>query len=169
MRVVLLSLLLSFSVFCFAQINFDEQLNSIIKDSTSRFKNFRTGFKYQSGNDSVFHSTFNLEGTADNTVSISNDESTYIVDYYTADVAKSIPEKQGKKIADEWKSKVLAIVGNSFQLTRLNSKKYSSEYGWQFERGFFWIDIAYIPRKKETGSLLLLQISYAHLREIIKN
>lgn len=151
-----------------AQIDFEKQLHLIIKDSTNRFKTFKAGFKYQTVSDSVFYSTVNLEGTSDNNVSISTQQSTYIMDSYVADIAKSIQRKQGIKIVDEWKNKISAIVDNSFQITKLKSKNYPLNYGWHFERGFFWIDIAYIPRKGNTASLLLLHISYTHLRETKK-
>ncbi len=152
-----------------AQTDFEKQLHLILKDSTNRFKNFKAGFKYQTVSDSVFYSTFNLEGTSDNTVLISTEQSTYIMDSYVADIAKSIQRKQGIKIVDKWKSKISAIFDISFQITKLNSKNYPLDYGWHFERGLFWIDIAYIPRKGNRESLLLLHISYTHLRDVNKN
>ena len=152
-----------------AQTDFEKQLHLILNDSTNRFKSFKAGFKYQTDNDSVFYSAFNLEGTSDNTVLISTEQSTYIMDSYVADIAKSIQEKQGRKNVDEWKNKISAIVDNSFQMTKLNSKNYPLDYGWHFERGFFWIDVVYIPRKGNRESLLLLHINYIHLRDANKN
>lgn len=120
------------------------------------------------GNDSVFYSAFNLEGTSDNDIVISNEQSTYIMDSYMADIAKSIQKKQGIKIVDEWKSMISAIVDNSFQLTKLNSNKYPLNYGWHFEHGYFMLDIVYIPRKGKAESLVLFHISYLHLRNLYK-
>jgi hypothetical protein len=149
-----------------AQTSFEKQLSLIIKDSTNRFKSFKAGFKYQIGNDSVFYSAFNLEGTSDNDVVISNEQSAYIMDSYMAEIAKSTTEKQGAEIVDEWKSKISAIVGNSFQLTKLNNMKYPLNYGWHFEHGYFMIDIVYIPRKGKTKSSILFHISYLHLHNL---
>jgi hypothetical protein len=166
MRAAVFLICLFICLSIFGQSELKKQLNLLINDSTNRFKSFKSAFKYLSGNDSVFHSAFNLDGTIDNIISVSNDKSTYIMDYYMADIARSIPGKQGRKIADEWKDKIFAIVGNKFQLTSLKSKNYPLDYGWQFERGYFSIDIVYVPGKRNVGSLLLLHVSYLHLRDV---
>lgn len=148
----------------FAQNEFEEQLNLIIKDTSNRFSGFKGKFKGFFGNDSVFFSVTNLAGTDSNTVMISNDESIYILDSYFADIARPGSPNQGKKLADEWKDKLFNFLGKNFEMSRLNSRIGKNEYGWRFERGLFFINIVYIPKQKESADLLLLDISFAHLR-----
>ena len=144
-------------------------MNLLIKDSANRFKTFKAEFKELTSDDSVFYSSFNLAGTTDNTISISNWTSTYVMDNYFAAIGESIPENRGRKLADEWKDKLFASLSNQFQLTEIKSKKYPSDYGWSFERGYFSIDIRYLSRRKGAASLLLLSIHYTHLRETRKD
>ncbi len=164
MRIAICIVFLSVCTCIFGQSILKSQLDSLIKDSTDRFTNFKAGFKEKLGNDSVFYTRFNLEGTKDNELFISNEESTYVLDYYMAEIVSSVSEKQGKAMTDEWKDKILAIVGSSFQLKELTSKIRPSDYGWEFSRGYFSITIVYMQKEKKKDSLLLLQISHLHLR-----
>jgi hypothetical protein len=161
-----------FLLVCFCaigQTDLESKLHLIIKDSTNRFKSFKAGFRYQTIDDSVFSSTLNFEGTIDSKVLISTQESTYIMDSYEAIISTSIQRKQGIKIVDEWKSKISAILDQSFEITKIKSKNYPLDYVWQFERGLFLINVAYVSSKGNGESLLLLQISYMHLRNPNEN
>ena len=151
--------------YCFAQTGFEKQLNLIINDSSNRFKGFKGEFKGFFENDSVFISALNLEGTDSNTVMISNDESVYILDCYLADIARITSDKYGRKLADEWRDKLDNILSNNFEMSKLESRIYKDQYGWQFERGFFSISVVYIPKRKGLDGLILLSISFAHLRD----
>jgi len=165
LRIFSITFCLVASTSCFTQTEFERQLNLIIKDSSNRFAGLKGEFKGFFENDSVFISTLNLQGTDSNTVIISNDESVYILDSYLADIARIASDKQGRKLADEWRDRLVNILSNNFEMSKIDSKIYKDQYGWRFDRGFFSIGVAYMPKRKNLDGLVLLNISFAHLRD----
>ena len=108
MRIAFILSLLLFTNLLFGQNNFANQLRQIINDTASHFQKFRGSIKeipeILESESSYYHSTIVLEGTNDNLVI--NHRS---ICSYTTDVADSVTKNKGKKILEEWKSKLFSV------------------------------------------------------------
>ncbi len=138
MRTFYLFLLLLVCGKTFSQKGFNEELKSIIKDSVYCFASFRAGLSSSYATDSVFSSRSELGGTSENSVYAKKDTCLYF-----SKIAPHVKRKKGKKIVDEWKLKIKAIVGASFKLEPVGNKNpNSARYGWSLVCGSFSITIA---------------------------
>jgi hypothetical protein len=157
MRGMVFLICLFFSIHSEAQANFGTQLKLLIGDSANGFKNFKAAFKELQETDSVFNSSIQFEETKKNDIIFSKGMSMYM-----AIVKDSVKEKQGKKIVDEWKDKILPFVGSSFKLKESRIADWNpAVYGWKFERGNVYIDIILYRDKYSNSSLCAVVFSIA--------
>jgi hypothetical protein len=150
MRVVFTILFLAPFVL-FGQPAFTKQLDELIKDSSNSFKNFKSGFKETriTGNspDSIFYTKSYLDGTSNNELLICKGESIFM-----ADVADSLDEFNGKRMVDDWKFRIGAILGDDFIIEDVKNIEGSpSKYGWDFTKGNVTVNIGLFPHKKNPG------------------
>ena len=118
-----------FSSIAFSQNNFHNQLKSLVKDSANCFTSFRTGFEDSKGTDSIFNSSVILDGTTKSNLFV-----TEAVCVHISRIAEAVKKRQGRRIVDEWKSKISAVFDNIFKLTAVKNSN-SANYGWNFEYG----------------------------------
>lgn len=129
MRVFSLFVSILFSDFAFSQNNFHNQLKSLVNDSAKCFTSFRGDFKQLKESDSIYHSSFIFDGTAENNLFVTPTACVYI-----SKIEESVKKRRARRIADEWRDKINSVIGNIFALTAV--KKTSSNslvYGWDFE------------------------------------
>ena len=143
MKTALLILFVSLGLTSSAQTGFASQLKAIIKDSANRFNNFKSGLKDIIGQDSVYLSNIELEGTNDNYILVT---SLNIV--YSGTIPGIKNEKQGRKIVDEWKERILSITGVRFKLSKMKTAEWQlRRYGWAFMHGNVSVEIDLYPKR----------------------
>jgi hypothetical protein len=100
------------------------QLKKVIAEASTDFKSFRKEVVTQNGSDVVYASTINLSGTIDNKINNFSDGSSYI-----ATIASAVSEKQSKTLVEDWKKKILTILGKGYEAMPYNNndKKLLSE------------------------------------------
>ena len=141
MRIAFILSLLLFTNLLFGQNNFANQLRQIINDTASHFQKFRGSIKeipeILESETSYYHSTIVLEGTNENLVI--NHRS---ICSYTTDVADSVTKNKGKKILEEWKSKLFSVLGTGYttEKTKLGLDDTFVE-AWRFIRGNLSVSI----------------------------
>jgi hypothetical protein len=141
MKVIsLLFFLLSFK--SYAQKSFPSQLSKMIEDAGNSFQSFR-GELIKNETDTVYQSNIEIEGTLRNEISLLKE-----LDVYIGVIVDSVRIRQGEKIADEWKSKLVALLGSHYQLSQLKIVAWNpANYGWKLSSGKIWIDVTVYPLK----------------------
>lgn len=113
-------LLLVFSLCSLAQSPTTKQLSlqlkKVLAEFPNDFKSLRKEVVTQNGSDVVYASTINLSGTTDNRINNFSDGSSYM-----ATIAKGVSEKQAKTLVEEWKKKVISILGKGYEAMPYNN------------------------------------------------
>lgn len=160
MKVIALSIFLSFSAYCYGQDAFGLQLRTVINDSYNCFKELKAEFKQQQKIDSVFNTEFILDGTSKNEILISKTMCMYL-----GVISDSVKEKKGRKIVDDWKKKIYAAKVGDFKLKELKIVNWNpAKYGWKFDYGNLWVDITLYPNS-ENSSFYSVGISILYFRK----
>ncbi|MCU7549687.1 hypothetical protein OCK74_11215 [Chitinophagaceae bacterium LB-8] len=89
---------------------FAGQLKKILTEASSGFKSFRKEKVEQVGSDVVYASKVNLQGTTENKINSYSDGISYM-----ATIASGIDEKQAKSLVENWKKKLLSILGKGYE------------------------------------------------------
>lgn len=120
-----------------SQDSFARQLNQIIKDSANHFQKFK-GFVRESSDteSSYYNSTIILEGTKENRVIIHRS-----ICSYSADIADSVTKKGGKKILDEWKIKLMSVLGTRYKMEKNQMLGNQFIDGWRFSKDNFSVSL----------------------------
>jgi hypothetical protein len=157
MKVICLVVSILFSGIAFSQNNFQNQLKSLINDSASCFKSFRSGFEQAKGTDSIYNSSVILDRTTKNNLFV-----TPTACVYFSKIAESMKKRQVRRIVDEWKDKISSALGNVFSLTAVKKTDSNSAiYGWDFEYGNLSIVIGlYYPEPEFSPYFVDLFVIY---------
>lgn len=139
MRIAFIFFFLTFSSLLLGQNNFAKQLRQVINDTTNHFEKFKGSIRETSDTESIYYnSLITLEGTSDNLVSIHR-----LICSYSADIADSVTKNKGKKILDEWKIKLMSILGSGYKIEKgISGFSKSFIDGWRFYKGNFAISIS---------------------------
>lgn len=135
-------LLLAFPLSSISQSSINKQLSlqlkKVIAEAANDFKNYRKEVVSQDGSDLVYASTINLSGTKDNKINKLNDGCSYM-----ATIESGVSEKQAKVLVEDWKKKVVPILGKGYEVMpyKNNDEKLFSEgYMLLGERNSITID-----------------------------
>ncbi|MBL7725759.1 MAG: hypothetical protein JNK27_16565 [Chitinophagaceae bacterium] len=119
------------------QANFQDQFVSLIKDVEVGLVNSRGTFKRLASSDSIFYSAIILEGTINNEILVAGNKF-----HYTADVADSLDEKQGRKSADDLKSRISVMLNTKYKISQLKIESWNPAiYGWRFKHNGITVSI----------------------------
>jgi hypothetical protein len=87
------------------------QLKKVIAEAANDFINYRKEVVSQDGSGLVYASTINLSGTKDNKINKLSDGSSYM-----ATIESGVSEKQAKVLVEDWKKKVVSIIGKGYEV-----------------------------------------------------
>jgi hypothetical protein len=90
-----------------------------------------------------------MDGTIKNEIQLFKGTSVY-----RGIIEDSVSERKGKRIADQWKNKINAIIGKDFEVKKIDWMDNSIKYGWNLEYGNLWININLIPFFGDNSSSL---------------
>lgn len=138
MRIAFILFYLAFSSLLFSQNNFTKQLQQIINDSANHFQKFKgliqeTPLETES---SYYSSTITLEGTNNNLVIIHRS-----ICSYGANIADSVTKNKGKKILDEWRIKLMSVLGTGYKMEKDQGLANLFIDGWKFNKNNFSVSL----------------------------
>lgn len=142
-----------------AQIDLAKQIRGIAHDSANGFNSFKGLFQKMQLQDSVFYSITTIEGTSKNSVI-----NTREMDLYLSVVIDSVKKKEGERIADKWREKLIALLDGDFQEEKIKTVSYNPAiYGWKYMKGHLLIDITLYPVAPESSLCRVsLGLTYFH-------
>lgn len=136
------------------QADFRKQFKSLMNNFEMNLANYKGDFVEMVGSDSLYQSRITLEGTTKNEITISNTKF-----HFMAKVTDSINERQGRKVVEEWKSKLSFIIKEGYNVNQLDIKKWNhGVYGWRFTRNGYTVSITLFSGKHEKTYFVILGI-----------